>query len=254
MRATARLAANAMRTCMQQTRPWMPEYAVAATFEYECKRRGASRMAFPQVVAGGADACIIHYGRNDKLLQPGKLLLMDAGCELHGYCSDVSRTWPISGRFSSAQRDVYDLVLSVHTKCVQECKPGSSIRALHALSCRLISEGLHALGVCRGASLSQLEGGLYRSFYFHSLSHWLGADTHDTHLMGHERLLQPGHCITVEPGCYIPDEPEYGAFRGIGVRIEDDVLVTEDGCEVLSSGVPCAPHEVEELVGSCSAP
>ncbi|GFH29520.1 putative Xaa-Pro aminopeptidase 3 isoform X1, partial [Haematococcus lacustris] len=199
---------------------------------HHCKRGGASRMAYPPVVAAGPDACTIHYSRNDKVIRDGQLVLMDAGCELHGYCSDVTRTWPVSGRFTPAQRLVYSTVLHTHNQCIKACKPGVSIRDLHNLSVLLISEGLQRLGVCGQVSADQIAGlGLYRRFYRHSVGHFLGLDTHDTPLMTHNRPLQAGNVITIEPGLYIPNDPVFGMLRGIGVRLEDDVLVTATGCE-----------------------
>jgi len=248
MRRSAAVAAQAMAACIRSTRPGLTEWDIEVEFEHQCKRAGARRMAYPPVVAPGPDSCIIHYARNDKVLREGQLLLVDAGCELNGYASDVTRTWPISGRFSTPQRQVYDMVLEVHRRCISACKPGSSIRELHALSVRLISEALHDLGLCGNASVKDIAINHYRSFYWHSLGHWLGMDTHDTHLVGYDRKLEPGHVITVEPGLYVPDEERYGEYRGIGVRIEDDVLITPGGCEVLSAAVPTDPRAVEELV------
>jgi len=254
MRASAQVSAAAIRRCMSLTQPGVPEYALAATFEYECKVRGAARMAYPQVVASGRDACTIHYGRNDKRVGPRDLILMDAGCELHGYCSDVTRTWPAGGRFSSAQRDAYEAVLAAHTACVAACKPGATIRDLHNLSVHHLSQAIKQLGlVCEDTSVEEVMHMHYRTFYWHSLGHYLGLDTHDTHMLGHDKPLGPGSVITIEPGLYIPDEPQYGHLRGIGVRIEDDVLVTQSGCEVLSKDVPVTVAEVEACVGSALA-
>jgi Xaa-Pro aminopeptidase len=209
---------------------------------------GAQRMAYPPVVAGGPDACTVHYSRNDKAVAPGQLLLMDAGCELHGYASDVTRTWPVSGRFTGPQRDVYELVLEVHQACLQAARPGTSIRKLHDLSVRLLCDGIHSLGIIPQASLEQLAAGLYRKLYWHSVGHFLGLDTHDTATVGHDRTLEASAVITIEPGLYIPNDARFGAFRGIGVRIEDDVLVTSGGAEVLSCDAPVEVADVEHLV------
>ncbi|EFJ50376.1 hypothetical protein VOLCADRAFT_58370, partial [Volvox carteri f. nagariensis] len=237
MRTSAAVASAAVRHCMAVTAPGTTEYGLAAAFEYGIKSAGAQRLAYPTVVAGGPDACTIHYGRNDKVLQGGQLVLMDAGAEYWGYVSDVSRTWPVSGTFSGPQRDVYAVVLEAHQRCLAACRPGSSIRELHALSIDILSEGLLDLKLLPRASLAEIRNHLYRDFYWHSLGHYLGLDTHDTPLIGHDRQLEPGTTITVEPGLYIPDLPQFGVFRGIGVRIEDDVLVTSSGCRVLSDQV-----------------
>ncbi|GIL55550.1 hypothetical protein Vafri_11107 [Volvox africanus] len=253
MRTSAAVASAAVRHCMAVTTPGMTEYGLAATFEYGIKSAGAQRLAYPTVVAGGADACTIHYGRNDKVLAGGQMVLMDAGAEYWGYVSDVTRTWPVGGTFSGPQRDVYGIVLEAHQRCLAACGPGSSIRDLHSLCVDILSEGLKDLRLLPGVSLAEIRSSLYREFFWHSLGHYLGLDTHDTHLIGHDRRLTEGAVITVEPGLYIPDLPQYGTFRGIGVRIEDDVLVTAAGCRVLSDQAPVAIREVEELAGSAAA-
>ncbi|KAG2448403.1 hypothetical protein HYH02_006295 [Chlamydomonas schloesseri] len=261
MRASAVLASAALRHCMASTVPGVTEYGLAAAFEYGVKAGGAARLAYPTVCAGGADACTIHYGRNDKTLQAGQMVLMDAGCEYGGYVSDVTRTWPVAGRgaagprggrggFSGPQRDVYAVVLEAHQRCLAATRPGSSIRDLHHLCIDVLSEGIRDLGLRPGASLAEIRGSMYRDYFWHSLGHYLGLDTHDTHLVGHDRPLAPGMIITVEPGLYIPDDPRYGPLAGLGVRIEDDVAVTAAGCEVLSDQAPVAIAEVEELAGS----
>ncbi|GFR48221.1 hypothetical protein Agub_g10081 [Astrephomene gubernaculifera] len=251
MRTSAAVASAAVRQCMAVSAPGVTEYGLGATFEFCVKAAGAQRLAYPSVVAGGSDACTIHYLRADKSLPSGSdLLLMDAGAEYWGYVSDVSRTWPVGGRFSGPQRDVYAVVLEAHQRCLAACRPGSSIRLLHQLAVEVLSEGLYELRVLPGASRGEIQRNLYREFFWHSLGHYLGCDTHDTALIGHDRQLQQGAVITVEPGLYIPDHPRFGAFRGIGVRIEDDVLVTASGCRVLSDQAPVTIPEVEELVGS----
>ena len=205
------------------------------------KKEGAKRLAYPTVAASGSNAYFTHWGRNDSLLKSGDLLLMDAGCELHGYSSDVTRTWPISGKFSSAQLAVYNAVLAAHRSLLMECREGSSIRELHQSSVNLLSQSIKDLGL----------KGNYTNFYWHSVSHWLGLDVHDSSSISHSRPLQAGHVITIEPGIYIPDEPEYGSLRGIGVRIEDDVLILPSaegrGCEVLSGDLPISAEDIEDL-------
>lgn len=240
------------------------EHQLAALFEYQCKTAGAQRMAYPPVVASGMDACTIHYSRNDKQLHSdsGDLMLLDGGCEMYGYCSDITRTWPLNGQYSAAQREVYDIVLSVHTACMEACQPGATLRDLHLLSCRLLMEGIGSLGFLdnnnnnninitgnKGASITMSPHAILRTVYPHSVGHWLGLDTHDTNTVPQDKPLQPGVVITIEPGLYIPpDEGRYGKYAGIGVRIEDVVALRNGGCEVLSGEVPVEAGEVERLV------
>jgi len=275
MRRSAQIACRGIRRCMQicagvessergegeKTQKITPKWqateaALAATFEYVCRAEGgAQRMSYPPVVASGSDALTIHYGRNDKVLDPKHLLLMDAGCEFHGFCSDVTRTWPIGGRFTIPQRAVYEVVLEAHRQCVAAARPGSSIRQLHALSVKVISEGAFRLGLFpKAKSAAEIASGLYREVYWHSLGHNLGLDTHDAALCGYDRKLEVGAVITIEPGMYVPDDRiRFRNFAGIGVRIEDDVLITEGGCEVLSKDVPVEVDEIEALMAAYKA-
>ncbi|KAK9822676.1 hypothetical protein WJX81_007251 [Elliptochloris bilobata] len=251
LRKSAAISAAAMARCLRLTREGVSESVLAATFEYECRVRGAQHMAYPQVVGSGLDACTIHYSRNDKMAQDGDLLLMDAGNEYYGYCSDVTRTWPVSGAFSPQQRDVYEVVRDTHRQCVAACQPGATLRQIHQLSVRLLCDGLAQLRVFPGLSPDTLAGGAYQTVYPHSVGHWLGLDTHDTAAVGYDRPLRPGVTLTVEPGLYLPpDSIRFGRFAGIGVRIEDDVVVSQAGPEVLSASVPADAEEVERLVGA----
>ncbi|MEW5302925.1 MAG: hypothetical protein WDW36_005662 [Sanguina aurantia] len=250
MRLAAQWSAQAIVSCMSMSRPDVGEWEVAARFEYEVAKRGAARLAYPSVVAGGSDACTIHYSRHDKRVPGGQMLLMDAGCEHGGYVSDVSRTWPVSGKFTGPQREVYNIVLETHKRCLAACRPGTSICALHLLSIKLLSKGIADLGLLGDTPLEEIEGRGYTEFYWHSVGHWLGLDTHDTALVYHDKKLVAGHVITIEPGLYIPDEPRFGVYAGIGVRIEDDVVLTEHGCEVLSKDAPIEVEDVERMVGS----
>jgi len=250
MRDSAELSAKAIQKCMQLTKSPQTEQMLAATFEYQCRLGGAQRLAYPAVVAGGSDACTIHYIRNDKMLVNGQMVLMDAGCEYWGYASDVSRTWPVGGRFSAAQREVYEVVLEVHRQCVEQCRSGKTLRQVHNLSVRLISEAVASLGLLGDMRAPAVMAGSYRPFYCHSVGHWLGCDTHDTNTVAHDTPLQPGVVMTIEPGLYIPNDPKYGRYAGIGVRIEDDILITHDGqpAEVLSRDVPIDPDEIERFI------
>lgn len=252
MRHSAQLAAAAMTECIQMSHPGVQEHQLAATFEHRCKIGGAQRMAYPPVVAGGPDACTIHYSRNDKAVRGDQMVLLDGGCEYQGYCSDVTRTWPVGGKYSGAQKAVYEAVLEVHRTCLDACQPGSTLRQLHHISVRLLADALAQLGIVPGQSATDIMQGSFRRFYPHSVGHWLGLDTHDSSTMSHDRPLEAGVVLTIEPGLYIPDEPRFGPFAGVGVRIEDDVAITASGHEVLSGGVPVGVAELEELVGSAA--
>ena len=258
MRTSAQVAAEAMTACMVATgqrssRSARSEHDVSALFEYECRVRGAQRMAYPPVVAAGADATTIHYSRNDKVLRPESrdLLLVDAGCEYYGYCSDVTRTWPVSGRFEGAHRDVYQAVYETHAALLRSVRPGVTLRQLHHMSVDLLRDALRSLGLSGHAMIGPSAND-YRIFYPHSVGHWLGLDTHDSASVSHDLPLDDGVCLTIEPGLYIPDEDRYGHFRGIGVRIEDDVLFVADGreggAEVLSATCPTSVEEIESLL------
>jgi Xaa-Pro aminopeptidase len=244
MRRAAAAAAAAQRACAAASAaPGATEASLAALFEYTCRRAGAQRPAFPPVVAAGADAVTIHYSRNDKLLKKGDMLLLDGGCELHGYCSDVTRTWPVGGRFLSAQRALYEAVLGAHRRLLAAAAPGATLRGLHAASAEALGDAAAALGLLAKAGPGE---GL-RTFYPHSVGHWLGGDTHDVATVSHDAPLAPGVALTIEPGLYVPNEARFGALRGLGVRIEDDVLITERGSEVLSAGAPIEVEEVEAM-------
>jgi Xaa-Pro aminopeptidase len=250
MRQSAAAATSAMMECMRASHPGVSEHFLASLFEWRCKAAGAQRMAYPPVVAGGADGVTIHYSRNDKQLGKEDLLLLDGGCEYFGYCSDVTRTWPIGGKFTSPQLAVYEAVLATHQQLIAACRPGTTMRQLHQLSVRLLAEALRTLGVLRNVSVESIVANQsYRTFYPHSVGHLLGMDVHDANTNSHDRPLEPGVVLTIEPGLYIPDDPIFGALRGIGVRLEDDVAVTRGGPEVLSEMAPLDPAEVEDLVG-----
>lgn len=248
---SASAAANAMVEAMRRTRPGTNERSMASVFEYYCKIMGAERMAYPPVVASGADGCTIHYSRNDKRLCEGGLLLFDGGCEVDGYCSDVTRTWPISGKFAGPQRAVYEAVLSVYTGVLEAVKPGVTLRQLHQRSVRLTAEVIRDLGLMREHSVDAIiDRQYFRKLYPHSIGHWLGMDTHDASTISHDRPIVPGVVLTVEPGLYIPASEENGPFGGIGIRLEDDVAVTQEGSEVLSAQVPLGIADVEALIGT----
>ena len=230
-----------------------PEYELQAAIEYTFRRRGAIGPAYTTIVGGGANSTILHYVRNDQKLRDGDLVLIDAGCELEGYASDITRTYPVGGRFSAPARDVYEIVLASQQAAFEKSRPGSSLSAVHDASVRVITEGLVSLGLLTGDVEDLLAREAYRTFYMHGTSHWLGLDVHDvgSYREGEEpRALEPGLVYTIEPGIYVapwlPDVDE--RFHGIGVRIEDDVVITPDGYENLTAALHKEPGDIEALV------
>lgn len=252
MRHAARISADAHRRAMQSVRPGMREYEVEAELLHEFRRHGAEAPAYTPIVAGGANACILHYVENSARLAPGDLLLIDAGCELNGYAADITRTFPVDGKFGPAQKDVYQLVLAAQAAAISEVRPGNPWEAPHTAAVRVLAQGFVDLGLCRGSVEEIMETEDYKRFYMHRTGHWLGLDVHDAGEYkqdGAWRPLQPGMTLTVEPGCYIrPAENVPQHFWNIGVRIEDDVAVTESGCEVLTSAAPKSVAEIEGLM------
>ncbi len=252
MRRSARIAAAAHRRAMQAARPGRFEYEVEAELAYEFRRGGAQFPAYWPIVAGGANACILHYVANDALLADGDLLLIDAGCELDGYASDVTRTFPVNGRFSGAQRQVYELVLAAQRAAIDEVKPGKRWNQPHDAAVRVLAQGMLDLKLLSGTLDEVLEQETYKRFYMHRTGHWLGLDVHDAgdyKRAGRWRELVPGMVLTVEPGLYVrgaPDVPQ--ALHDIGVRIEDDVAVSASGSEVLTAETPKAPDDIEALM------
>ncbi len=252
MRRAAKIASDAHRRAMQTTRPGMMEYEVEAELGHEFRRRGAQAPAYTSIVAGGSNACVLHYVENKAELNHGDLLLIDAGCELDGYASDITRTFPVSGEFSAAQRDVYELVLAAQAKAIDAVKPNAPFDAYHEAALRILVRGLIDLKLCKGSVDKVIETGGYRQFYMHRTGHWLGLDVHDAgdyKKNGKSVKLEPGMVVTVEPGCYIrPAKNVPKAFWNIGIRIEDDVLVTKSGREVLTSP-PKTVHDIEQVMG-----
>ncbi|HYD57592.1 MAG TPA: Xaa-Pro aminopeptidase [Burkholderiales bacterium] len=257
MRASARIAAGAHRRAMQAARPGKYEFEIEAELAYEFRRGGAQFPAYWPIVAGGANACILHYVSNDAVLRDGDLLLIDAGCELHGYASDITRTFPVNGRFSGPQRAVYDIVLAAQLEAIRAVRPGASWNAPHDAAVRVLAQGLIDLRLLKGSLDAVLEKETYKRFYMHRTGHWLGLDVHDAgeyKRAGEWRPLVPGMTLTVEPGLYIraaDDVPE--SLRDIGVRIEDDVLVSDAECEVLTAEAPKAPADIEALMRDARA-
>jgi Xaa-Pro aminopeptidase len=257
MRRAASISSAAHRRAMQATRPGRYEYEIEAELLYEFRRNGAQFPAYWPIVAGGPNACVLHYVSNDAQLRDGDLLLIDAGCELEGYASDITRTFPVSGRFGGAQRDVYQLVLAAQSAAMDEIRPGSTWNAPHDAAVRVLAQGMLDLKLLAGSLDQALEKESYKRFYMHRTGHWLGLDVHDAGEYkrdGQWRALAPGMTLTVEPGLYIraaDDVPE--RLRDIGVRIEDDVLVTDAGCEVITQGTPKQTAEIEALMRDARA-
>jgi Xaa-Pro aminopeptidase len=253
MRRAARISTGAHRRAMRQTRPGLNEYEIEAELLHEFRSRGSQAPAYTPIVAGGANACVLHYVANDQPLKDGDLLLIDAGCELDGYASDITRTFPINGRFSAAQRDVYELVLDAQSAAVSEVKAGNHWERPHEAAVRVLARGFIDLGLCQGTVDAVIESGDYRKYYMHRTGHWLGLDVHDCgdyKRDGVWRQLQQGMVLTVEPGCYIrPADGVPEHLWNIGVRIEDDVVVTRDACEVITAEAPKTVADIEELMG-----
>jgi Xaa-Pro aminopeptidase len=252
LRKAVAIAADAHLAAMRTVRDGLYEYEIEALLEYTFRKLGGSGPAYPPIVAAGANATILHYTTNDQPLRAGELLLIDAGAEFEGYCSDITRTFPIGRGFSDAQRAIYDLVLAAQLAAIEVIRPGARVEDPHRRALDVLVDGLLALGILRGDRQEIISKELYRPFYMHRTSHWLGMDVHDVgkyKLNGNSRLLEPGMVLTVEPGVYIaPDCADADAqYRGIGVRIEDDVLVTPSGHEVLSSAIPKQPADIEAL-------
>jgi Xaa-Pro aminopeptidase len=252
LRAAIGIACEAHRAAMASARPGMHEYEVEALIDYTFRRRGAVGPAYPSIVAAGANATILHYTANDQPLREGELLLVDAGAERAGYCADVTRTFPIGRRFAPAQRDLYDAVLAAQLAGIAAVRPGTTLEAVHTAAVRVLVEALIGLGLLAGSVDEAVEKETYRRFFMHRTSHWLGRDVHDVgryKLDEAPRPLVPGMVFTVEPGLYVPTDADDvpAAFRGIGIRIEDDVLVTDRGVEVLSAAAPKQVVEVEAL-------
>jgi Xaa-Pro aminopeptidase len=249
MRRAAEISSDAHRRAMQRTRPGWFEYQVEAELVHEFLRSGAQSVAYPSIVASGPNACVLHYRDNNRQAQETDLLLIDAGCEFQGYAADITRTFPVGGRFSGAQKAIYELVLAAQLACIDAVRPGRPFHDYHQVAERVLAQGMIDLKLCEGTLDAVLESGAYKQFYMHRAGHWLGLDVHDVGLYrvaGESRLLEPGMVLTVEPGCYIrPADKVPEAFWDIGIRIEDDVLVTATGNENLTATAPKAIADVE---------
>ena len=239
---------------MIQCKPGMFEYEIEAELEYAFRQGGAQYPAYPSIVAGGENACILHYIDNNRRLRKNDLLLIDAGAEIDCYCADITRTFPVGGRFSGRQKALYEIVLQAQLAAIDAVMPGASFNDPHEAAVRAITSGLKDLKLLKGSVDSLIEKSAYRKFFVHRTSHWLGIDVHDVgeYRVGDTwRTLEPGMVLTIEPGIYVPvDKNIPKPWHGIGIRIEDDVLVTKTGHDVLTEEAPKDPAAIESLMAS----
>jgi Xaa-Pro aminopeptidase len=254
MRESARIAAAAQLRAMRFTRPGRYEFEIAAELMHEYGRHNATA-SYQPICGSGANSCILHYHENDARLADGDLLLVDAGAEYQFYASDITRTWPVNGRFSPAQREVYEVVLEAQQAAFAATKPGNHWNQAHEAAVLAITRGLVSLGLLKGRVPKLIKDGAFRRFFMHRTGHWLGMDVHDVgdYKVGDEwRVLEPGMAMTVEPGIYIPagSRGVPKRFWNIGIRIEDDVVVTSSGCEILTSDVPTSPDAIEAVMSA----
>ena len=255
MTRAVEISSEAHIRAMSMCRPGMTEYQIEAELSYAFQRAGSRRPAYPSIVAGGANACVLHYVENDDALRDGDLLLIDAGAEYEYYASDITRTFPVNGRFSKTQRALYEVVLEAQEAAIEQVQPGNHWNEPHEAAVEVLTEGLIALGLIKGRAATVIKKGRYRKFYVHRTGHWLGMDVHDVgdyKIGGEWRVLEPGMVMTVEPGLYVSagDKQIARKWWNTGVRIEDDVLVTAKGNKVLTAVVPKSIDEIEATVGS----
>ncbi|HSI88918.1 MAG TPA: M24 family metallopeptidase, partial [Pyrinomonadaceae bacterium] len=256
MQTAATIAADAHILAMKKVRPGMTEGQVEALMEAYMKDKGASGVAYNSIVGGGDNATILHYVENNMPLKDGDLILIDAGAEYKGYASDITRTFPVNGRFTQAQREVYDVVLDVQLKCVEYTKTGNTVKGRQDYSIELLTEGMLKLGLLKGKASDLIKKKAYMKYYMHGVGHYLGLDVHDAGRYftdqgaKNSKPFAPGMVLTVEPGLYIPpdDKSAPAKYRGIGIRIEDDVLVTEDGNRNLTDKVTKDADEIEAIM------
>ncbi len=251
MREAGRITAAAHTRVMALLSPGLPEYAIAAELLYDFHRHNGEA-AYPTIVGGGANACVLHYTANQSLLEADQLVLIDAGVELNGYAADITRTLPVSGRFNGEQRAVYEVVLAAQQAAFEQLYPGQHWNAGHEAATRVLAEGMVDLGLLGGPVEAVLESGAYRQFFMHRTGHWLGMDVHDVgdyKVDGHWRELEPGMVLTVEPGLYIPPgSPTDARWHGIGVRIEDNCVITRKGYENLTDSAPKTIEAIEAVM------
>ncbi|MBC7384580.1 MAG: aminopeptidase P N-terminal domain-containing protein [Cryobacterium sp.] len=252
MRRACDITAKTHLALMKEVRPGMNEYEMEAFIDYQFRKQGSPRVGYGSIVAGGKNACCLHYRANNEVLKDGDLILVDAGAEFGYYTSDITRTFPVGKEFSKTQAAIYDLVLKSQLECIAMAKPGATMAAIHRHASEVLVEGALSLGLMKGKVDEIITSGKVKQFYPHGTGHWLGMDVHDIglyQLNGEPRKLEAGMMFTIEPGFYVqPDDLHAPAeYRGIGVRIEDDVLVTKTGLEVMTAGAPKARAEIEAL-------
>lgn len=258
MRKAAKISARAHTIAMQTCQPGMMEYEVEAEFQHQFKKHGCTP-AYTPIVGGGENGCILHYTENDAELRDGDLLLIDAGAENELYAADITRTFPVNGHFSPEQKAVYEIVLEAQEAAIEQVKPGNHWNEPHEAAIRVLTKGLVKLGLLKGNIRTLIKEEAYRAFYMHRTGHWLGMDVHDVgdYKVGDVwRELEPGMVLTVEPGLYIAPGTRVGSrpvakkWQGIGIRIEDDVLVTKDGCDVLTRDVVKSVGDIEAIMAT----
>jgi Xaa-Pro aminopeptidase len=264
MTRAAQISAQAHMRAMETCKPGMFEYQVEAEMLYIFKKHGSQFPAYSSIVAGGANACVLHYRENNAKLADGDLLLIDAGCELDGYASDITRTFPVNGKFSKGQRTLYDIVLASQAAAVAATKPGATFNAPHEAAVNVLVQGMLDVGLLKGSLSEALESGSYKRFYMHRTSHWIGMDVHDcgdyiepgtppstdaTKPALANRILHPGMMLTLEPGIYVRAAQDIAPeFHNIGIRIEDDALVTANGCDLLTKDVIKTANDIEQIM------
>ena len=261
MQKSADIAADAHILAMKKTRPGMNESQIESLMEAYMRDQGASGVAYNSIIGGGENACILHYVENNAPLKDGDLLLIDAGAQYKGYASDITRTFPVGGRFTKPQREIYDIVLDAEIKCLEATRTGTTIKERQKLSIELLTEGMKELGLLKGKTKDLIRKKAYEKYYMHGVGHYLGLDVHDAgryfsdQAAKDSRPFAAGMVLTVEPGIYVPPDAKDAPakYRGIGVRIEDDVLVTESGNVNLTAKVPKHAEEIEELMNAGKA-
>lgn len=256
IRKALSITEKAHHYAMQQCKPAMPEYQLQAEYEYIFKKEGAYSDAYTTIIAGGNSANTLHYIKNDQPLKKGELVLVDAGCEYGFYASDITRTYPVSGRFTPPQKELYNMVLDVQLKVIDAIRPGGSKKALQEYSEKLLCEGMVRLGILKGKIEKLIEKKAHKKYFPHGIGHWLGIDVHDpcpySDDHGNELLFEAGMVLTIEPGIYLnaDDESVPERYRGMGIRIEDNILITPEGCENLSIAIAKSVEEIEKVCKS----
>lgn len=259
MRKAAKISAAAHCRAMDKAHPGMMEYQLEAELHHEFARKGARFPAYNTIVGSGDNACILHYTENQDVMAGGELVLIDAGCELNGYAADITRTFPVNGRYTEPQKQLYQLVLDAQVAAMEQVKPGSSFAKANRAAIRVITQGLLELDILKGNLEQLIEEGAQKEFFMHGIGHWLGLDVHDVGDYQREgqnqnRPFEPGMVITIEPGIYISEDADVDAkWQGIGIRIEDNLLITAEGHENLTQDVPKEIEQIEALMCEANA-